>query len=254
MRVGDVLRSLVGGAVVYAAMAACSQPDPVLHVRGSGGHGGSEAGAGGAGAGGPLADASTGQEGASGAGVSGGGTGAGGSSGGQGGGAGGAGGDLLDAMTNPVPDANAQAVDGSRLKAKFLVGEDGSKQFNYTWYDTQLDEDCSFSVAADGHMRCLPGFNMGLAYFADSGCTSPIAVIATTGCSPSVPRYVIAATADSCGAYRYHVATTGSSYAGSTYFKSGTTCLMTTVSAAASVYSATEVDPATFVAATVQTN
>ena len=71
-------------------------------------------------------------------------------------GADGSGGDLLDALTNPVADAKADpATSGTRLKAKYYAGADGSRQF-VGWHDAQRDEDCYFGAAADGVLRCAP--------------------------------------------------------------------------------------------------
>lgn len=104
---------------------------------------------------------------------------------------------LLDALTNPVPDANADpTTSGTRLKARYYVGEDGSKQF-VGWHDSQRNEDCGFSKAGDGVLRCLPSAGASEAgIFSDSGCTQPLAIAAncTTGA-----KYATVATL-SCGA------------------------------------------------------
>lgn len=55
----------------------------------------------------------------------------------------------------PVPSALA-AESGSRLKAKWLVAEDGARYFTFNWYDRERGHDCSFLLAADGVQRCLP--------------------------------------------------------------------------------------------------
>lgn len=57
---------------------------------------------------------------------------------------------------SPVPDAHAQpATNGSRLKARYLMAEDGSRQF-LGWFDSARGESCFFTTAPDGVTRCLP--------------------------------------------------------------------------------------------------
>jgi hypothetical protein len=104
---------------------------------------------------------------------------------------------LADAMTNPVPDADASTSSGTRLKRRYWVGEDGSREpvgepmypdyggaawyspADFSWYDSERDENCRFRVAADGVVRCLPAsVEMGSA-FADDECTVPIIVVST---------------------------------------------------------------------------
>lgn len=64
--------------------------------------------------------------------------------------------DMVGDMMDPVPDADAApATSGKRLRARYYVGEDGSRQF-VGWHDKERNEDCSFSVAEDGKTRCLP--------------------------------------------------------------------------------------------------
>src|SRR5690349_16994423 len=117
MKVRDVGVCLVGGAMVYVAMAACSAGGST-----TGGHSGGVTRLGGGQGGG-----------ASGAGPS----------AGQGGDSG-----VFDALTNPVPPASADPTSGSRLKPKYRVAEDGAKEyFAGLWYDSQRAEDCSFTTA-----------------------------------------------------------------------------------------------------------
>lgn len=65
-------------------------------------------------------------------------------------------------------------VGGSRLKAKVIVGADGSK--NYPgMYDTMLKTDCAYDLTADGKVRCLPTnqiveLRSGGNVYADASC------------------------------------------------------------------------------------
>lgn len=142
MRRNEVLRALVSGGLIYVVMAACSASSdgggPVAgtgqdagQLDGATGADGSGDGAGGApdAMGDALADGSKDSS-------------------------------ILDALTDPVPDALADVTtSGSRLKAKWIVGADGSKQFR-NWYDSQLGHDCYFNPASDGQTRCLPYGNV----------------------------------------------------------------------------------------------
>src|SRR4051812_31745401 len=75
---------------------------------------------------------------------------------------------LMDALTDPVKDTNADVTQsGGRLKAKFLSGADGSKQFLFEWRDTQRKEDCKYRSASDLKTRCLPA-GLPIAYYADA--------------------------------------------------------------------------------------
>lgn len=149
---GRVIEALGSGLVVYVMVVACSS---------GGGGSGSHAGGGAGGA----AGVATG----------------GGSGGTTGGGTTGAGGlldaaeDIIDALTDPVPDAMANES-GTRLRARRLVGADGSKQW-VGWHDNKLNVDCGYARAADGLQHCMPAGSPGLTvYFTDASCTQPIGV------------------------------------------------------------------------------
>jgi hypothetical protein len=116
----------------------------------------------------------------------------------------------VGAKVDPVP--NAIADSGSRLKARFLKGDDGTKDYQLInvmavngvdnhiyaegrYLDSMRNEDCAFSTAADGAMRCLPigAFEAGtLSTFKDSSCTQPIVGFTTPppGCPFTPPAYV----------------------------------------------------------------
>jgi hypothetical protein len=111
-------------------------------------------------------------------------------------------GGIIGEMMDPVPDANANES-GSRLKAKYYIGADGSKQFTFVWRDTQRDEDCTFGRVAGGELRCIPATSAIRIYFADSGCTQPIwmsgKTAATSTCDPTAgAKYGYTADAAGC--------------------------------------------------------
>src|SRR5688572_6213959 len=77
-------------------------------------------------------------------------------------------GGIIGEMMDPVPDAQAES--GTRLKARYYVGEDGSRQLIPGWFDTQRNEVCYFGIASDGNLRCTPGGGPNfLGYFSDAG-------------------------------------------------------------------------------------
>lgn len=74
---------------------------------------------------------------------------------------------------------------GTRLRRNLIVGEDGSRE-PVGWYDSQLMTDCSFVLAADGELRCLPmgpeiSFDMK---YLDANCTEP-AIAWGSECPPA---------------------------------------------------------------------
>jgi hypothetical protein len=170
----------VSGCFVYVAVAACSSSGNIAmsgsSVSGSGGHAGSSghggAVAGNGGHGGTMPGS--------------GGNGASGDSG------------IVDALTDPVPDAFAGSEDpasGTRLKGKFIAGADGSKMYlPSVWSDSQRQEDCAFGTAGDGMLRCLPTSVQDFPlYYTDAQCTKPFAILASgpppSGCAANPPKY-----------------------------------------------------------------
>ncbi|MGH7269839.1 MAG: hypothetical protein ACREJ3_05355 [Polyangiaceae bacterium] len=97
-------------------------------------------------------------------------------------------------IASALADINAG---GSRLKANYYAGSDGSQQFLSTFHDAMRNEDCAFSTASDGTIRCLPAAPTGpgaspsmySVYYTDAACTQP--VIALNNCSGNTaPAYV----------------------------------------------------------------
>ena len=212
MRLRDVGFCLVGGTVLYVTMAACSGHSATpggssvtvssgTHPGGGvGGHGGGtlQAGAGGHGGTPPIG---TGDHGGSG------------QSGSDGG--------LVDALTDPVPSASADG--GSRLKPRFFLGDDGAKQYlSNVWFDSQRNEDCSFTVGGDGKQRCLPqgaAFNL----YADAACATAI-VFVEAGCT--APEYALSKTDSTCGGpSQMHVFSVGAATTPSAFYTlNGASC------------------------------
>lgn len=165
------------------------------------------------------------------------------------------GGGLLDVITEPVPDANA-AESGSRLKARWRVASDGAREF-VGWRDTERNEDCVFSLASDGQIRCRPqgaGFTM---YYGDAACTQPIVPVVKltdAACATALtPKY--ATLYESCPAVPgatqiLLLAAAPVGVPSSIYLKSGAECIATTPSDTSDYYPGTPVPESSFVAAT----
>jgi hypothetical protein len=185
-RTRRVIEALLSGGFVYVVMAACSSTSGGGHGTGGRGHGGAH----GSGSGGSEAG-------------------------------------IMDALTDPIAEAMAgleNPQSGTRLKAKYIMGADGSKEYRFTtifldvhfvngpnevhpvWYDSVLQADCIFLWSADGKLRCLPGtpsretfqqdnaadFGFGV-LFTDAQCTAPIVWQESPGpgCAPFTPlKYV----------------------------------------------------------------
>lgn len=107
--------------------------------------------------------------------------------------------ELEQAVTDPVPPALAE-TSGTRLKAKYVTGSDGSQIFDpEVLHDTQLGVDCKFHLAADDTVRCLPIVEPegvrgdGLAnFYTDAACTQGLIWLQgpPAGCTLTPPKYV----------------------------------------------------------------
>jgi hypothetical protein len=144
-------------------------------------------------------------------------------------GLGGDGGHVGDANLDGPVGGSGDPVDinksGTRIKMKVLNTPDGAKVFQNN-YDTQRNEDCTFTVASDGVMRCLPsGASVGYGgFFSDAACTMP-AGFSYPGCAAPTYLSVTPATAQcpwspATGPTIYLRGATITTY----YQKSGTTC------------------------------
>ncbi|MGD0680025.1 MAG: hypothetical protein ABSC94_31970 [Polyangiaceae bacterium] len=191
MRVNEVARLLGGSIAIYVVVAACSA------------------------ASGPQGSTSN--------------------DGGGGGSSGGHGGDgsvgILDALTDPTPEANADpSQSGTRLKLQYYAGSDGSKQ-TAGMFDSQLNVQCYFGKASDGTIRCLPAPSPNTVtastqnYFADASCTQALGL---TGLC-STPTVIAMSVTNNCTTTTTNYQA-GSQFTGQLYQSSSTGC--TAVSAA----------------------
>jgi hypothetical protein len=156
----------------------------------------------------------------------------------------------------PVPDALADvSQSGSRLKAQYYAGADGSRAYA-GMYDTTLKTPCAFATAADGSSRCLPAGAGSIAAtdtFSDSSCTQPI-YAAPMGCTQA-PSFISTVSASCSGAATFHVYPKGSVYTpgANVYVKAGNACNMisTTGSTAYFVSTGSEMPSSMFVQGTL---
>jgi hypothetical protein len=84
-----------------------------------------------------------------------------------------------------------------RLHARYRTSSDGFCAF-LGWWDTDLNEQCSFQRAADGTVRCLPGTGSFLLphLYTDDQCREPMAVGPAEACDQ--PSYVMHTSFDHC--------------------------------------------------------
>lgn len=124
-----------------------------------------------------------------------------------------------------VPSIDHEALSGSRLKNRYLEGDDGSRTPD-NFYDSQRGENCAFVTAEDGEWRCLPideATSVSGAYFADSSCTTQATV---TACGGAKYAYEVLPT---CPARFAIYAVTP--LAGPAYNQNGSTCIVANVTA-----------------------
>ena len=219
MRWNEAARMLAGSIAIYVVMAACGSASGPAAFSQGDGGGGSSGGGTGDGSGG-----------------------------------------ILDALTDPVPGASADPnQSGSRLKVNYFAGADGSKLSALSMHDSMLNIDCTFAMATDGTLRCLPASQgVVLGPYADAACTQPL-FFQYPGCS--VPTYgLVTASSGSC-AFRptMHVYAVSGPYKGTAFYTgTPTACTLSpnTVSSYAPYVPYTlgaEQAPGTFVQATEQT-
>jgi hypothetical protein len=103
-----------------------------------------------------------------------------------------------DVRADPSFDsADALApVAGSRLVPIFIVAEDESRQF-FGWFDKARNENCSFAIAADGVVRCLPSHAIEARLFSDSSCKQRVAAMSSCAGDGGAP-YIVERVPSSC--------------------------------------------------------
>jgi hypothetical protein len=131
-------------------------------------------------------------------------------------------------ITDPVPSVKAEPYrSGDRIRAKYLAGSDGSRQF-MGWFDTHLDVDCSFLMTSAGY-RCvpIPDVYSSESYFSNAECSQPLwAAFSKPGCltapgmeTPIGAKTVVSECVSTTTLYRL------TPYSGDVYQRAGTSCL-----------------------------
>jgi hypothetical protein len=158
---------------------------------------------------------------------------------------------IMDAIVDPVPSAVAEPPQsGSRLRAIYVVGSDGSREFR-GWHDAQRNEDCSFTNASDGSMRCMPvaGGSGGL-YYSDASCTVPIFLIPPASNCGGRPSSKYGSAVKGCGFELF--ALTPAATPAIMYLLIDGTCTMTAVPAGYAFATGTPIAASEFVQANIE--
>jgi hypothetical protein len=139
-----------------------------------------------------------------------------------------------------------------RLQKVVDVADDQvSMQVGGEWFDTMRSETCTFGLAGDGIIRCLPGAQAGN-YFDDAGCdTGWLGYVGTTGCIQAVKYVHFLDGACPQGSHVYaHGATVTPSMV---YVKAGAVCTQAAKPNGTFFLADPEIDPMMFKSATLMT-
>lgn len=111
--------------------------------------------------------------------------------------------DVPDATTADAsaPDAPPpMTTAGTRLRPIYSIttSDDGATNKTFVrWRDTKLDVDCSFDLASDGSVRCvpeaqiLPADQPGIGrLYADASCTTPLVAVLPLAPSCAAPKFI----------------------------------------------------------------
>lgn len=152
--------------------------------------------------------------------------------------------------TNQTADAGTQSAErsGTRLRRRFVEGLP-----HHAVFDSQRLEECGFTTAADGKLRCLPS-GSGYAYsgvggiYADANCQQLPLYPGSAGCTP--PSTVRLGVEGSCAGPRYFAL--GSTFAGAAYQRTRDGCEPLTGDQRPLYRLGSEIPASAFVAASVE--
>jgi hypothetical protein len=119
-------------------------------------------------------------------------------------------------------------VSGSRVRAVFIVGDDGSKML-HSWWDNQRKETCGWRLVQNGDFRCLPAMAVAGYIFADAACTRLVSSW-TLNCQ-DVPDLLSVTRTETtpCGTtYSETIHTRGAEWTGDIYVSTGALCSLAT--------------------------
>ena len=101
---------------------------------------------------------------------------------------------LADALMNPVPTASADPTSGSRLKAQYMIADDGSKAYVPEPLVRHHAQRAARSPSPTASSATLPG-GAAAAMYSNSTCTTPILAV-PTGCT--TPTYAVGTDTSTC--------------------------------------------------------
>lgn len=95
-------------------------------------------------------------------------------------------------LTPTLPVATRVNARNGRLSPA-LVSADGTRTLTPGWHDNERNVDCTFMLATDGKMRCLPSATQAKLFFTDDACKSPtqIAVPTAASCTGTDSPYAL---------------------------------------------------------------
>jgi hypothetical protein len=155
-----------------------------------------------------------------------------------------------------APTLEGRYASGARLEVQLDDGGDGAEVFVRV-FDTERDAACSFKLAADGELRCVPAG--GTIRYLDATCETPIVLVPASPCAstPTVGALTVPTNlAEGCGpteAVRLYGLGDEVAVDAEVYRRdagpSGVSCTAVATSSEAALLVGDELDPASFVAA-----
>ncbi len=144
------------------------------------------------------------------------------------------------------------SMSGTRIKAQWNVGSDGSRSF-VGWVDSTTGQACGYGSATDGVKRCLPSTS-GYFIYADAACTELVYAVPPPAPGFTPPSYVVSSHV--YGGLGNAYMKTGAKIKPVAMWHGGDTCqystdLSNTSLSGGSFYAATEIDPAFFVGSAI---
>lgn len=150
-------------------------------------------------------------------------------------------------LTASLPTVNRIGRGSGRL-VPALVARAGSQELALGWHDNERHVDCSFAVASDGKLRCLPTAPPATLFFTDTACKSPtrVAILGQATCTGPAPPFALLASTTCPATTRVYALAPGARTitAASTEIGPGRCASVPSVSNA---FDASEADPAGFV-------
>jgi hypothetical protein len=150
---------------------------------------------------------------------------------------------------NAVADDNKIAcvnTSGTRLRVRKWVTAEGTEHF-VGWHDKERDEECSYRIASDGKMRCVPSSSSPIdTLHLDAACTQPVVQLTTSPCDVR-PKYATLAAVAACERPRMVAVGAVATFGVQAYRKQGNDCVAAAVPTTTYYELGAPVDPNAFV-------